>query len=152
MNIYCKTLTDCYDAKAQTGDFDGNRWQTLEEELNRGCAALDVKLPPLKADGNRDVLEVLSPPGVRPLFLEEADFSRLSNTSLLVGLVKQAVSFSIDEKGAEAAAATVVGDLTSSGETGSAKSTGFHVLLPFLCVLSEKNMAYILFMGKMEKM
>ena len=75
----------------------------------------------------------------------------LSAAPLLLNEVRQAVSFRVDEEGAEAAASTVVGGIAAGGMIeADARPIDFHVQRPFCCVLSEQGTGCILFIGKVE--
>lgn len=138
-------LNDCI------GDLDAEAWELLQEQLDRTALSLDVKLPKFRVEATHDVKKVLMSMGVRQAFAEGADFSPLSAAPLLLNEVRQAVSFRVDEEGAEAAASTVVGGIAAGGMIeADARPIDFHVQRPFCCVLSEQGTGCILFIGKVE--
>lgn len=136
-------LADCMEA------LNGNAWTDLLNEMN--FTEVNLKLPKLKTDRILDDLRpALEAMGVKKAFAEEAEFSKLSGQSLFISLVRQAVSFNMDEKGTEAAAVTAVGGVTAAPPPSPV--IDFHVQRPFLLVLTEKSTGCVLFIGKVVKM
>ena len=136
-------LADCMEA------LNGNAWTDLLNGLS--FTEVNLKLPKLKTDRILDDLRsALEAMGVKKAFAEGADFSKLSGQSLFISLVRQAVSFNMDEKGTEAAAVTAVGG--ESMAPPPAQVIDFHVQRPFLLVLTEKSTGCVLFIGKVVKM
>ena len=139
-------LADCL------ANLDEEKWQNLDADLERVAAELDVKLPKFKTDSNNILNNTIKALGIQQAFSGSSDFSRLSEQSIGINQIRQALSFSLDEKGTEAAATTVIEGLTTGGTIEPAAPTPFHVQRPFLCILSEKSTGCILFIGKVEKM
>ena len=136
-------LADCMEA------LNGNAWADLLNEMS--FVEVNLKLPKLKTDRILDDLRpALEAMGVKKAFAGEADFSKLSKQSLFISLVRQAVSFNMDEKGTEAAAVTAVGG--ESMAPPPVQVIDFHVQRPFLLVLTEKSTGCVLFIGKVVKM
>ena len=136
-------LADCMEA------LNGNAWTDLLNEMS--FTEVTLKLPKLKTDRILDDLRpALEAMGVKKAFAEGADFSKLSGQSLFISLVRQAVSFNMDEKGTEAAAVTAVGGVSAAPPPSPV--IDFHVQRPFLLVLTEKSTGCVLFIGKVVKM
>ena len=136
-------LADCMEA------LNGDAWADLLNELS--FMEVDLKLPKLKTDRILDDLRpALEAMGVKKAFAEGTDFSKLSGQSLFISLVRQAVSFNMDEKGTEAAAVTAVGGVSAAPPPSPV--IDFHVQRPFLLVLTEKSTGCVLFIGKVVKM
>ena len=136
-------LADCMEA------LNGNAWTDLLNEMS--FTEVNLKLPKLKTDRILDDLRpALEAMGVKKAFAEGADFSKLSGQSLFISLVRQAVSFNMDEKGTEAAAVTAVGGVSAAPPPSPV--IDFHVQRPFLLVLTEKSTGCVLFIGKVVKM
>lgn len=139
-------LADCL------ANLDEEKWQNLDADLERVTAELDVKMPKFKTDSNNILNNTIKALGIQQAFSGNSDFSRLSEQPIVISQIRQALSFSLDEKGTEAAAATVIEGLTTGGTIEPEASIPFHVQHPFLCILSEKSTGCILFIGKVEKM
>ena len=136
-------LANCMEA------LNGNAWTDLLNEMS--FTEVNLKLPKLKTDRILDDLRpALESMGVKKAFAEGADFSKLSGQSLFISLVRQAVSFNMDEKGTEAAAVTGVGGVSAAPPPSQV--VDFHVQRPFLLVLTEKSTGCVLFIGKVVKM
>lgn len=136
-------LADCMEA------LNGNAWTDLLNEMS--FTEVNLKLPKLKTDRILDDLRpALEAMGVKKAFAEGADFSKLSGQSLFISLVRQAVSFNMDEKGTEAAAVTGIGGDVMAPPPSPV--IDFHVQRPFLLVLTEKSTGCVLFIGKVVKM
>lgn len=87
--------------------------------------------------------------GMKDAF-DNADFSKMSDADLCVGLLKQFTYVNVDEEGTEAAAVTIGGmDLSAPGP---GVVTPFYVNRPFAFMIKEKSTGTILFMGKVTKL
>ncbi len=136
-------LADCIEA------LNGDAWTDLLGEMS--FTEVNLKLPKLKTDRILDDLRpALEAMGVKKAFTEGADFSKLSGQSLFISLVRQAVSFNMDEKGTEAVAVTGIGGDVMAPPPSQV--IDFHVQRPFLLVLTEKSTGCVLFIGKVVKM
>ncbi len=130
----------------------GVEW--LEAQANLEGRAIELKLPKFNIEMNESLNGILASMGMKSMFYN-ADFSNLSNFASVVSNVRQATYFSLDEKGSEAAAVTVIGMVESAGPGGEHKEPEyipFHVTRPFLFVLKETSTNSILFIGKVTKL
>ncbi len=86
--------------------------------------------------------------GMNQPFLDNADFSNLSNTTLKIDSVLHKASIKVDEKGTEAVAATVVIDanVTKPPE----EPIVFNINRPFIFFIKDTMSGQILFMGVMR--
>lgn len=138
------SLPDCFRT------LNADQWQTLQNSLNAATATVDLKLPKFSMDSKRSLKAALQALGIQTAWGSEADFSLLSDVPVNVNEIQQAISFHVDEEGAEAAGSTVItGDVAA---TLPVAPVNFHVQHPFLCVLSEQSTGCILFIGKVEKL
>ncbi len=135
-------LGDCMDA------LNRDVWASLQDEMR--ARELNLKLPKLDADRDLNLIDALEAMGIKAAFSGSADFSKLSSSQqLLVSMAQQAVSFTMNEEGTEAAAVTGTG---MSGSPEPEPVIDFHVQRPFLLVLTEKSTGCVLFIGKVVKM
>ena len=89
--------------------------------------------------------------GVSDVFdREKADFSQMTSTSLFLGLLKQATSIKVDEKGTEAASVTVGSGMITA--PGPQDPVDFYINRPFAFLIKEKSTGTILFMGKVTEL
>lgn len=108
---------------------------------------IDLELPKFKTYCASKLAGHLHDMGVTDIFDPSlADLSNLSDADIYVGMVKQHVSFEINEKGAEAAAVTIIDLDTSAGPVVDGYEL-FHVDRPFYYLISEQSSGSILFMG-----
>ncbi|MDR3118485.1 MAG: serpin family protein [Mediterranea sp.] len=122
-------------------------WKRWLERLNNHT--VDVKLPKFKMEYSRELINDLKELGMNIPFGIDADFSKMSDAGLFIGLVKQDAFVEVNEEGTEAAAVTVVGMFaTSLPDGGKPQVIPFHVNRPFICIIKEKSTGAILFMGK----
>lgn len=106
----------------------------LNEDLRElKSTHLDLQLPKFKLKSDINLKSVLEQLGVKTLFNEQANLSKISNetTSLMVTEAVQNAFISVDEDGTEAAATTVYKLMPRSMFLGSE----FHVNRPFLFLI-----------------
>ena len=90
--------------------------------------------------------------GITDIFDEnKADFSNLSSSNVFINLLKQSAYLKVDEKGAEAAATTIVGGMDASPGPLYRKAD-FHMNRPFAFLIKENSTGTILFMGKVTEL
>ena len=93
---------------------------------------LDLQLPKFKLKSDVNLKNVLEQLGVKTLFNEQANLSRMSNeTGLMVSEAVQNAFISVDEDGTEAAATTIYKLMPRSMFMGQE----FHVNRPFLFMI-----------------
>ena len=105
---------------------------------------VDLKLPRFEISTNQQLGNVMAELGMPSAFdPETADFSKMCNTQIYIGLMKQVAKIKLDEQGAEAAAVTII-DVAG----GIPDYATFHANRPFLYIISEQSTGVILFMGQ----
>jgi len=105
-----------------------------------------LSIPVFKIDYDIKLNETLQQLGMGLAFSDFADFSGISDIPLCISFVKQKATVSIDEKGGEAAAVTVVGMKLMSA--GPPPKVTFRADRPFLFAIRENSTGVVLFMGK----
>lgn len=122
-----------------------NYWTGMKNKLRN--MDVDLFIPKFKTEYSKQLNSVLKDMGMDIAFSpDDADFSRMSNTSSFISFVKQFTYIATDEVGTEAAAVTVVGMETTSFPSQPEKVT-FKANKPFIYVIQEKSTGSILFMG-----
>jgi len=112
-------------------------------------AEVDLYLPKFKIENEVKLVETLKQLGMGIAFSPEfADFSDISDACLYISDVRQKTSVSIDEKGSEAAAVTIVEAKYSSVGPPSLQKVVFRADRPFMFAIRENSTGVILFMGK----
>jgi serine protease inhibitor len=123
-----------------------NKWKT---QFNAGMRA--VEIPKLHLEFEQKLNEMLMGFGIERAFKPGADFSKMSkDDDLYISLVKQKCYIDVDEKGTEAAAATVV-KMKTLAAAGPNAMEKFIADRPFIYVIADSKTGSILFMGTVEK-
>ncbi|MDR0937867.1 MAG: serpin family protein [Mediterranea sp.] len=121
------------------------KWEEWTSRLNG--AELKMEFPTFSMNYGRALIDDLKALGINDAFSPlAADFSKLSNSPIFVGLVQQKSYIEVTKEGTVAAAATVIGGYTTSlpPTTGP---INFIVDRPFLFAIKENSTNTILFMG-----
>jgi serpin B len=131
---------------------------TLEEHLDREQLAawlaalrrtnVHVALPRFEFDDSFDLTDTLAAMGMRYAFEpDQADFSKMSAVDLSVGLVLHQAFVGVDEKGTEAAAATVA--LVAMAGAPLEEAIEFRADHPFVFLIRHTETGTILFLGRL---
>lgn len=105
----------------------------------------DIVFPRFKYSYKQELRKILSDMGMSLAFSDFADFSNISDIGLKISFVLHQAFIETNEEGSEAAAATIVGIVTTA-----MPSEPFHLNIdhPFLYIIRETTTNTILFMGK----
>ncbi|MBQ6065111.1 MAG: serpin family protein [Prevotella sp.] len=122
------------------------RMKGNELMLMGGSANVDLKLPRMEIETHIELKDVLSALGMPTAFDRNyAEFPYFCNyPNVCIGKVKQVAKMTVDEKGTEAAAVTVI----ETRVTGLPRSVSFHADHPFVYVISERSSGAIFFIGQ----
>ena len=110
-----------------------------------------IKLPKFKIEFGDDIVKDLKNIGLVDATSEQADFSKMSDTSMMIGQVIHKTFIDTDEKGTEAAAATAVGMMATS--SGGERPKPFEMIVdhPFFFTVEDSQTHEIIFMGSVKK-
>ena len=137
-----KTLNECIQL------FDADYWTGSVEMVGQN---LNVKFPRFEINSEINLMEVMMDMGVCDVFdYEKADFSTMSSNSFFLGLLKQASSIKVDEKGTEATSVTIGSGMVTA--PGPQDPVDFFINRPFAFLIKEKSTGTILFMGKVTEL
>lgn len=103
------------------------------------------ELPKFEIEYKIDLIPTLSDLGMANIFKVGANFSKLADMENCVGLLLQKTYLKIDEEGGEAAAVTVVGEMTTADQ--SMPIVPFKLDRPFIYGIRETSTGTILFIG-----
>jgi serpin B len=107
---------------------------------------VSIWLPKFKDEYEVKLNDVLTAMGMGITFTPEADFSGINGDGgIYIDYVQHNTFIDVNEKGTEAAAATVV----AINELAMPMNPEFHVDHPFIFAITEKETGAILFIGKM---
>ena len=140
-----KTLDDVLEA------MNGTNWNAAEYKQHQVL----LRMPRIETDTDQDLKEVMASLGMGNAFMENNghgfwDFCYFGDNEdesdpCWISMMKQKAHLKLDEKGTEAAAATVI------GMTDKASSSPFAEFIadrPFLYVISERSTGSIFFIGQ----
>lgn len=106
---------------------------------------VNITIPRFAIDYNKQLNDVLSDMGMKIAFESTADFCGINpDADLYIDYVQHNTFIDVNEKGTEAAAATVV----AMRECVAMPPTVFNANRPFLYAITEKETGTILFIGK----
>jgi serpin B len=126
------------------GGFDGTSWKGLMSGLDDNKVML--RMPKYKMEyGVKLLNDVLTDLGMGIAFSPEADFSGI-NPGIFISKVMHKAVIEVNEKGSEAAAATVV--VMAESAAPVEEIVEFIVNRPFFFVIADDRSGAVLFMGK----
>lgn len=135
------------DLDAFERSLDAGVLATIDATIAASTATADVTLPRFDLETREQLGDILAALGMPTAFdPDTADFSAMTTqTHLFISKVIHQANISVDEKGTEAAAVTVVGMDTTGG---SSETCTAHADRPFLFALRDIETGAILFMGR----
>jgi serpin B len=135
--------------ESTTAKLTAENWEQWMNSLY--AQKLNLQLPKFEMNYGRELNDELKALGMPTAFdREHADFSNMSKVPLYISLVLQKTYIGVDEKGTEAAAATVVGMAYATAEP--MPTIDFLVHRPFIYAIREQSTGTILFMGKVSEL
>jgi len=110
-----------------------------------------IEMPKFEVSFSDNLKKACMAAGINLAFTNAADFSKMTDVkNVQIDVVQHVAALNVNESGTEAAAATVVGMTTSTGEE-SAEDGKFIVDRPFFFVIEETSSETIIFIGKINK-
>ncbi len=129
---------------------DGRALARMARGLSRRPVVLS--LPRFHLDTDTDLKSALIRLGMPTAFGGSANFSRITTAvGLEIAFVRHAADITVDEKGTEAAAATVVGLQPTSRRVPPPDAVRFNANRPFLFFLRDSRTGAVLFAGRLAK-
>ena len=102
----------------------------------------------IKSSLQESLMQALKALGIRRAFTDEAQITKVSPASgLIISLVRQNARIDVTEKGAEAAAVTVIGGKDGAAEPGGSVPITFTADHPFLYYITDRMTGLIAFIG-----
>jgi serpin B len=108
---------------------------------------VQLSFPKFKYGFKKELRDILSDMGMGIAFTESADFSNISDVAIMISFVLHQAFIETNEEGSEAAAATIIGFITTSAPVGPAI---LNLDRPFMYVIRETSTNSILFMGRLN--
>jgi serpin B len=133
------------DILAQLNDENWSDWMN-----SYSYQKVNVAFPKFKYSyGTRELNQELKDMGLSVAFSDMADFSGITDRSVKIDQVLHKAFIEVNEKGSEAAAATVVTIIETTAGPGENKEKYFEANHPFVFTICEKKSNSILFIGKL---
>lgn len=127
---------------------DSEMWKRWKSNSN--TSECNIDLPKFKISTDFDIRKYLLSIGIKDaLDKERADLLAMTDEETFVNYARQVTEITVDEKGTEAAAVTVIGGYTTCLPN---IPTTFHVDRPFAFVIEETSTGAILFTGCVNKL
>jgi serpin B len=115
-------------------------------------AEVSLKVPKFEINFETDLSEILEELGMESAFNPiTANFSSVSNIPLFVSMAKQKAAITVNEKGSEAAAVTILG-MEAAADLQEPQKKDFHLNRPFLFLIKELSTDAIFFMGEVTEL
>jgi serine protease inhibitor len=131
------------DLEAFEATFDGTTYDSVVGSL--GATEINLTLPKFDIESHLELSDVLAALGMPAAFSPGADFSGITTAEALkISQVIHQANITVDEKGTEAAAATVIGMDTSGGGA----PIELNVNRPFLFALRDIPTGAAIFLGR----
>lgn len=136
------------------GNFEAFETALTAKRFNKivkGLRTYEVSLfmPRFSTETRSDMGEVLSGMGMPIPFSDSADFSGIAPEPLKIGKVIHQATIDVDEKGTEAAAATVITMRPGSGgDDGYYPTVKMNVDRPFIYAIYDAQTSSVLFVGR----
>lgn len=126
-----------------TQGLNENRWDGMNAEF--GSHEGSILLPKFKYGFDDELIPALSQMGMGVAFSSAANFSKMSDTPLVIGTVEHKAYIETDEQGSEAAAATFIG--MAGAVYNPTPPFSMDVDHPFFYAIVDGTNGEILFMG-----
>ncbi|ATW25445.1 serpin family protein [Candidatus Formimonas warabiya] len=142
--MYCILPREDISVHDFIGELDEEHWQRIRESISERDG-VQLRLPRFKLEyGIKNLNDSLKALGMGEAFTAEADFSGIRDGLCISRVLHKAV-IEVNEKGSEAAAATVV----EVKESAALEPLTFIADRPFVFMIADDETGTILFMGKM---
>jgi serine protease inhibitor len=124
-------------------DLDAETWEAWVSRLSKRTGT--IALPRFRVEYEAGLNDALTALGMGIAFTDRADFGNLCDDPARISEVKHKTFVEVNEEGTEAAAATVVGIVT----TAAPIQRPFRMVVdrPFLCAIRDNETGTVLFMG-----
>lgn len=125
---------------------DGDRWRQMSDNTHADCCS--VRIPRLNLKSDFSFVEVVKSLGMKKVFSEDAELSKICQSSYPMQSLDQASLFNLDEQGVKAATTGHIG----SGPTSAIGGEYFYLDEPFIFFITEESTGAILFAGKVSRL
>lgn len=131
-------------------NLDLNKWISIKKSIGEEKEAVNVSFPRFEIEyGTKELKEPLAALGMKDIFNDRANLSGIREELYVSGVLHQG-KIEVNEKGSEAAAATIV-ELKESAMPIIDDPKEFIANRPFIFIIEDEESGTILFMGKLEE-
>jgi serpin B len=115
---------------------------------------VSFKMPKFDYSNDLELIDYLKALNIKRAFSSKAQFTRITNNTLMISDVRHSTKVFVNENGVEAAAATSVEfDISDSGESVTLpEHIEFFVNRPFAFVIREASTNAIVFVGAVNQL
>jgi len=143
ISMYCILPEDGAKVDDMIKDMDTGKWKEIKDSIKL-AEDVELQIPRFKLEyGKTELKDSLTALGMGECFTENADLSGIRDNIFISSVLHKAV-VEVNEKGTEAAAATVV----EIKETMAGEQKAFIANRPFVFLISDTETGSVLFMGK----
>lgn len=148
MVLFIPAHPDKMDIDKVIASLSQETWQRWNEQMR--LAETTIHLPRFLIETEKGLIEIMETLGIKDAFDKyTAQFSKMCEKSLHIGLLKQKTYIELNESGTEATAVTIGGMIDSAAPSPLLVDIRFDH--PFGYVLKEKSTGAILFAGKVGR-
>ncbi len=131
-------------------NLDMNKWNSIKESIGKEQEAVNVSFPKFEIEyGAKELKEPLAALGMKDIFSDRANLSGIRE-GICVSSVLHQGKIEVNEKGSEAAAATIV-EVRETAMPIINDPKEFIADRPFVFIIEDEESGTILFMGKLEE-
>ena len=131
-------------------NLDMNKWNSIKESIGKEQEAVNVSFPKFEIEyGAKELKEPLAALGMKDIFSDRANLSGIRE-GICVSSVLHQGKIEVNEKGSEAAAATIV-EVRETAMPIIDDPKEFIADRPFVFIIEDEESGTILFMGKLEE-
>lgn len=152
MLLFMPSLPETNTVDNLIGTMDHSKWEQWMTGMRK--YSFEIRLPRFKMEKEMNLIEPLKALGIQKAFTDEADFTKMcSLAGVSIGMILQKTYLEVNEAGTEAAAVTIGGMSTSTGEPIEFNPWPSVVSFdhPFGYIIRENSTGAILFAGKVAK-
>jgi serine protease inhibitor len=132
--------------KAVQETLTNQNWARWQRSFDRREGTIEI--PKFKMDFNVEIDETLKEMGIKKAYSDDSEITEIANMPLIISKTVHKTAFEINEKGAEAAAVTMMVTMVGRAWVQEViKPFHINVNHPFMFAIQERNSGLILFHG-----
>lgn len=150
VSMYAVLPKEGLDIDSFINTLDIDKWNSIKKSIGKEKEAVNVSFPKFQIKyGTKELKEPLMDLGMKDAFSRIANFDGISEYTRISSVLHQA-KIEVNEKGSEAAAATIV-EMMETTMLIIEDPKEFIANRPFMFIMEDEESGTILFMGKLEE-